>query len=190
MLAQGNTNAAAGLAHPTERFAPGNAAAAQPAMAIAQGIVAAVSGFMQPTTTFAQSNAADGLGQPATTITQGNAAADLDFAPLVMTVPHGNPGYALTSPPANVSVTTLADALKAAHTPTKFTTIDDAFSPDWDLSDPKAHAIYVKASEANSDWTRFAVGTMTSTILMDFIQDKSFHYKWGNFSASQPQALA
>ena len=87
-------------------------------------------------------------------------------------------GYAPASPSATVSVTALAAALKASSTTNKFTTIDDAFSPNWDLRGAKDRAIYVKASGADSGWKRFAVGTNTSTVLMDFIQDKNFDFNW------------
>ena len=46
----------------------------------------------------------------------------------------------------------------------------------------KTRAVYVRAAEADSYWVRFTVGTTTATILIDFIQDKSFDYYYESVS--------
>ena len=134
-----------------------------------------------------------GFGLPPAPVRQGISAHAPQLTPPTMTAPPGRvaaistatPGAmpapaaatcnfaAPAPPPASVSVTALAAALKASSKTNKFTTIDDAFSPNWDLLGAKDRAIYVKCSEASSGWKRFTVGPSTSTILIDFIQDKA-----------------
>ena len=120
--------------------------------------------------TTASASGTSTISTASTTIASASGASTIPAASLT------------TAPTENVNMSQLATDMMSTGWSSPLvknhTSITDAFATSWNIGDPKERAAFVRASETDDGWKGFNVGTITSTKLLDLVQDKSSLFNW------------